>query len=133
MKTLSRRVRIAFSALALMALPALAAAAPARPVKTATRISKDVDANDNGRLSAMEWKAERRERLIERFYGLDSNHSGTVSRFEAWKNKETRVLDHFAKIDVNDDGLISRHEFLTSPDIIWGLAGTQKFVKKYAR
>jgi Ca2+-binding EF-hand superfamily protein len=131
MNILTSKLRIAVAALAVMALPALAAAAPARPVKTAKRIAGSVDSN--GRLSDREWDAARRERLVKRFLDLDTNRSGTVSRSEARRASAARVLEYFGKIDVNHDGVISRGEMIHSEHLIWGMEGTQKFVKKYTK
>jgi hypothetical protein len=125
MNILTSKLRIAVAALAVMALPALAAAAPARPVKTAKRIAGSVDSNDNGRLSDREWDAARRERLVKRFLDLDTNRSGTVSRSEARRASAARVLEY--------DGVISRGEMIHSEHLIWGMEGTQKFVKKYTK
>lgn len=137
MTRISNKVRILFATLAITALPAVAAAKPVptahteTPRKTARKIVAEHDLNGDLRMSSAEWKAARRDHMIERLRQFDRNRNGSISRFEAWLHPDTRVHRYFWKIDRNDDGRLTLVELLASPDLLWGRSGTRKLVKQY--
>lgn len=103
-------------------VPSPGVAPPTRkapPIQTAgTSLFKDLDTNNDGKVTLSEYMAWREAR----FNFLDTNKDGSLSRLEvsAGKIKFARLLrKNFALIDANQDQMLSREEFREATRLVF--------------